>query len=162
MVYYLISSCCAGFSWADLPRGAVLADVGGGIGSQSILVAQAHTHIQVVVEDREQVVSTARSVRVLYSVFLARSPWLTSDSDQAWGPQYAHLFDSGRMSWRTRDFFEAWHPLALPDPGCVEAPSPAVFLLRMVLHNWNDEDCKRGVYLVLPVATKLTSYTTEY
>ena len=42
----------------------MLVDVGGGIGSQSILVAEAHPHIHVVVEDREQVVSTARSVRL--------------------------------------------------------------------------------------------------
>ena len=40
------------------------------------------------------------------------------------------------MSWRTRDFFDAWP--ALPD---VEAP--AVFLLRMILHDWDDADCKR-------------------
>ena len=41
----------------------MLVDVGGGIGAQSILVAQAHPHVHVVVEDREQVVSTAVSVR---------------------------------------------------------------------------------------------------
>ena len=41
----------------------MLVDVGGGIGAQSILVAQAHPHIRVVVEDREQVVATAASVR---------------------------------------------------------------------------------------------------
>ncbi|KAM5545250.1 hypothetical protein V8D89_001361 [Ganoderma adspersum] len=64
------------FPWEDLPQGSVLVDVGGGIGSQSILVAEAHPHIRVVVEDREQVVSTARS---------------------AWGPQYASLFESGRI-----------------------------------------------------------------
>ena len=45
------------------------------------------------------------------------------------------------MSWRTRDFFEAWPPLALPALGPVDAP--AVFLLRLVMHDWKDEDCKR-------------------
>ncbi|KAM5545249.1 hypothetical protein V8D89_001360 [Ganoderma adspersum] len=109
-----------GFAWDALPQGAVLVDVGGGIGSQSILIAQAHPHIHVVVEDREQVISTAAS---------------------AWGPQHAHLFASGRMSWRTRDFFDAWPAL----PGRAEAP--AVFLLRMILHDWNDDDCKRQVIL---------------
>ena len=52
-----------GFSWDTLPDGVVLVDVGGGIGSQSVLVAQAHPHIRVVVEDREQVVATAADVR---------------------------------------------------------------------------------------------------
>ncbi|KAI1787799.1 S-adenosyl-L-methionine-dependent methyltransferase [Ganoderma leucocontextum] len=113
-----------GFPWEELPQGSVLVDVGGGIGAQSILVAEAYPHIHVVVEDREQVVSTAVS---------------------AWGPQYAHLFESGRMSWGTRDFFEAWPALTLPDIGPVG--TPAVFLLRHVLHNWRDEDCKRHVLL---------------
>ncbi|KAM5545079.1 hypothetical protein V8D89_001190 [Ganoderma adspersum] len=44
------------------PANSVLVDVGGGIGSQSIFVAQVHLHIHVVVEDREQVVSTAGSM----------------------------------------------------------------------------------------------------
>ncbi len=62
-----------GFPWEDLPRGSVLVDVGGGIGAQSILVAQAHLHIHVVVEDREQVVSTAASVRPPhFSIYPAR------------------------------------------------------------------------------------------
>ena len=53
----------AGFPWEDLSHDSVLVDVGGGIGSQSILVAEAYPHIHVVVEDREQVASTASSVR---------------------------------------------------------------------------------------------------
>lgn len=61
----LILAPRAGFSWDELPQGSVLVDVGSGIGSQSILVAQAHPHIHVVVEDREQVVSAAGSVRLL-------------------------------------------------------------------------------------------------
>ena len=54
----------AGFSWDALPEGSVLVDVGGGIGAQSIIVAEAHPHMRVVVEDRVQVVSTAKSVRL--------------------------------------------------------------------------------------------------
>ena len=49
------------------------------------------------------------------------------------------------MSWRTRDFFEAWPPLTLPALGPVDAP--AVFLLRLVMHDWKDEDCKRQASL---------------
>ena len=69
-----------------------------------------------------------------------------SDCKQAWGPQYVHLFEAGRMSWRTRDFFEAWPVLTVPALGRVDAP--AVFLLRMILHDWNDQNCKRGVFLL--------------
>ena len=120
----------------------MLVDVGGGIGSQSILVAEAHPHIHVVVEDREQVVSTARSVRFSSFCYDASpSSSLISSSEQAWGPQYAHLFESGRMSWRVRDFFEPWPALALQTLGHVDAP--AMFLLRMILHDWDDADCNR-------------------
>ena len=120
----------------------MLVDVGGGIGSQSILVAEANPHIRVVIEDREQVVSTARSVRFSSSCYDASpSSSLISISEQAWGPQYAHLFESGRMSWRVRDFFEPWPSLALPVLGQVD--TPAVFLLRMILHDWDDADCNR-------------------
>ncbi len=45
------------------------------------------------------------------------------------------------MSWRTRDFFEAWPPLTLPALGPVDTPS--VFLLHLVMHDWKDDDCKR-------------------
>ena len=57
------TACYVGFPWEGLPHDSVLVDVGGGIGSQSILVAEAHPHIRVVVEDRERVASTAASVR---------------------------------------------------------------------------------------------------
>ncbi|RPD58012.1 S-adenosyl-L-methionine-dependent methyltransferase [Lentinus tigrinus ALCF2SS1-7] len=109
-----------GFSWEDLPEGSVLIDVGGGIGATSIIVAEAHPHLRVVVEDREQVVSTAVS---------------------AWGPQYAPLFESGRMSYRPRDFFESWDPLTLSDGKTVNAPS--VFMVRLVLHDWSDDDSRK-------------------
>lgn len=54
----------AGFTWEDLPQGSVLVDVGGGIGATTIIVAEAHPHLRVVVEDRAQVASTAISVRL--------------------------------------------------------------------------------------------------
>ncbi|KAI0762979.1 S-adenosyl-L-methionine-dependent methyltransferase [Fomes fomentarius] len=109
-----------GFSWEDLPHGSVLVDVGGGIGATSIIVAEAHPHLRVVVEDRARVVSTAVS---------------------AWGSQYSHLFESGRMSYRPRDFFHPWDALTLPD--LVPISSPSVFLVRLVLHDWQDDDARK-------------------
>lgn len=113
-------SILKGFSWEDLPHGSVLVDVGGGIGATSIIVAEAHPHLRVVVEDRAQVVSTAVS---------------------AWGPQYSHLFESGRMSYRPRDFFHPWEPSTLLDLGPISSPS--VFLVRLILHDWQDGDARK-------------------
>ena len=46
------------------------------------------------------------------------------------------------MLWRVHDFFGLWPTLALPAlDGRVDAP--AVFLLRMILNDWDDADCKR-------------------
>ena len=56
------------FSWDALPEGSVLVDIGGGIGATSIIVAENHPHIRVIVEDREQVISTAREVRFFLSL----------------------------------------------------------------------------------------------
>ncbi|KAI0653620.1 S-adenosyl-L-methionine-dependent methyltransferase [Cubamyces menziesii] len=100
------------FPWKELPQGAILVDVGGGVGSTSMAIAQAYSHIHVVVEDREQVVDNAPN---------------------AWGPEHQPLLKSGRVTWRSRDFFAKWEPLALKR-------DPNVFLLRLILHNWQDED----------------------
>ena len=56
---------CAGFPWADLPKDSVVVDVGGGIGSVSVKVAEAFPHLRFVVEDRAPVVALAQHVRAL-------------------------------------------------------------------------------------------------
>ncbi|KAI0373418.1 S-adenosyl-L-methionine-dependent methyltransferase [Pilatotrama ljubarskyi] len=95
-----------GFPWAELPPDSVLVDVGGGIGPSSDQV--------VVVEDRIQVVEAAPS---------------------SWGPKYAPLFKSGRITFRARDMLSPWEPLT-------SGETPDVFLLRLVLHDWQDEDSR--------------------
>ncbi|KAI9063980.1 S-adenosyl-L-methionine-dependent methyltransferase [Trametes sanguinea] len=102
-----------GYPWASLATGSVLVDVAGGLGSTSLTVATAHPHIEVVVEDRPQVVEIAPS---------------------AWGETFAPLFESGRMSFRTRDIFGPWTPLP-------SGKTPDVFLIRLILHDWPDRKC---------------------
>ena len=60
---------------------------------------------------------------------------------QEWEPQYTHLFESGRMSFRARDFFESFSPVEVPGLGSVA--SPAVFLVRLIMHNWQDEPARK-------------------
>ena len=60
---------------------------------------------------------------------------------QSWGPEHAKLFESGRMSWRARSCLDPWTPLMVPSLGAITVPT--VFLIRIVLHDWNDEDAAK-------------------
>lgn len=50
------------FPWKNLPEDAVVVDVGGGIGSTSMVLANAYSHLRFVVQDRPNVVAVAPSV----------------------------------------------------------------------------------------------------
>ncbi|TBU26516.1 O-methyltransferase [Dichomitus squalens] len=100
-----------GFPWHELPQDSVVVDIGGGIGSVSVILAEAYPHLRFVVEDREPVVAIAR--------------------------QHADLFSSGRLSYHTQDFFAPRGSFEVPGVGTVSQPT--VFLLRAVAHNWPDE-----------------------
>ncbi|KAJ7088438.1 O-methyltransferase [Mycena belliarum] len=49
-----------GFRWADLPTDSVIVDVGGGVGSTALAIAQAVHHVNLVVEDRASVIEDAK------------------------------------------------------------------------------------------------------
>lgn len=44
-------SCFVAFNWASLPQDSVVVDVGGGIGSSSLVLAKAQPHLKIVVQD---------------------------------------------------------------------------------------------------------------
>ena len=55
----------AGYTWGQLPEGSLIVDIGGGIGSKSLVLAQHHSQLRFVVQDREPVVRDAVEVCVL-------------------------------------------------------------------------------------------------
>lgn len=54
-----------GLNWASLPENSLVVDVGGGVGSQAMLVARANPKLKVVIQDREGTIAQAREVRLL-------------------------------------------------------------------------------------------------
>jgi hypothetical protein len=52
----------AGYAWENLPQDSLVVDVGGGVGSQSLLLALHHPHLHFIVQDRESVVGDAVEV----------------------------------------------------------------------------------------------------
>ncbi|KAJ8502698.1 hypothetical protein ONZ45_g11512 [Pleurotus djamor] len=49
-----------GFKWGDLPAGATIVDVGGGLGHNTLSIAKEHRHLKCVVQDRAAVIEQAK------------------------------------------------------------------------------------------------------
>ncbi|KAK7689556.1 hypothetical protein QCA50_007348 [Cerrena zonata] len=79
-----------GFPWMDLPEGSVVVDVGGGIGSTSMLLAKAFGHLRFVIQDRPQVAEMG------FSMWKTRCP---------------ELLDEGRAAFLAHDFFGPQPPI---------------------------------------------------
>jgi O-methyltransferase domain len=56
------SNVLAGYDWERLPEGSLVVDVGGGVGAQSLTVAQHHPQLRFVIQDRESVLGDATDV----------------------------------------------------------------------------------------------------
>lgn len=108
-----------GFPWHSLPPSAVVVDVGGGIGSTSMLLAYAFPHLRFLVQDRAPVVEMGEA---------------------AWRKRCPEFLDSGRATFQAHDFFTPqppW-PAVLQADNRGQSASPAVFLLRVITHDWPD------------------------
>lgn len=73
-----------GFDWKGLQNDALIVDVGGGIGSQSMTLAQTYSHLKFIIQDRQEVVQSAR---------------------QYWDGQLPGALSSERVKLQVHDFF---------------------------------------------------------
>jgi hypothetical protein len=62
---FIILLAASDFDWKGLKEGAIIVDVGGGVGSQSMALAQHFSHLHFVLEDRQSVLNDAILVRYL-------------------------------------------------------------------------------------------------
>lgn len=135
----------SGFDWQSLPKGSVIVDVGGGIGSTSMLLAHAYSDgrdissdedvpgLKFIIQDREVVVDMG---------------------EKAWKDKCPELVDSGVARFQGKaPIVHIWmvtltfylmrmftvHDFFLPQP----VKNAAVFLLRVVLHDWPDAFAQR-------------------
>ncbi|KAJ7691351.1 O-methyltransferase [Mycena rosella] len=75
-----------GFKWADLPADSVVVDLGGGVGSTTLVIANAAQQVRLVVQDRASVIEDAK----LY-----------------WADAAPELLQMGRIKLQVHDFFTA-------------------------------------------------------
>ncbi|KAG7095079.1 hypothetical protein E1B28_005867 [Marasmius oreades] len=100
------------FDWELLPRGSLIVDVGGGIGSTMMLLAHAFSrpgdedamNFKFIIQDRQVVVDMG---------------------EKAWRAKCPEYLDLEIAEFKVHDFFT-------PQP----IKDPAVFFLRVVLHDW--------------------------
>ncbi|KAK0200006.1 hypothetical protein DFS33DRAFT_1388306 [Desarmillaria ectypa] len=108
-----------GFDWHALPRGSVVVDVGGGIGSTSMFLAHAFSHpidednigLKFIIQDRPVVVEMG---------------------EQQWRSKCPELLDPDIAQFQVHDFFT-------PQP----IKNAAVYFLRVILHDWPDSFAQR-------------------
>ncbi|KAH0826054.1 hypothetical protein J3R83DRAFT_7341 [Lanmaoa asiatica] len=159
------------FDWYCLPKGSTIVDVGGGIGSTTMTLARAlndprgdsakkqddpyHEELQptsaaaprrsklpsdpsLMSSDEPQHNTAAKNDANLRFVVQDR-PVVTALGIEAWRSKCPEMLESGQIVFQDQDFFE-------PQPH-FEPPHltrhPAVYILRVILHDWPDELARR-------------------
>ncbi|KAF8443678.1 hypothetical protein L210DRAFT_3502471 [Boletus edulis BED1] len=170
-----------GFDWYSLPKGSTIVDVGGGIGSTTMVLAhalndpkadsaerrdRAHneelepTSVAVpphqpklpvdpsLMASAEPRNNTAAKNEVNIRFVVQDRPIVTALGVEAWRSKFPEMIESGQVVFQDHDFFEPQLPFEPPHI----ARHPAVYILRVVLHDWPDE-CARRILINLRVAS---------
>jgi hypothetical protein len=86
----------AGYAWERFPEGSLVVDVGGGVGAQSLMLANHHPQLRFVVQDRQSVVGDAIEVCALIKSLTN----ICSDNiylPQYWKRNMPDALESGRV-----------------------------------------------------------------
>ncbi|KAG5734155.1 Sterigmatocystin 8-O-methyltransferase [Termitomyces sp. T112] len=120
-----------GFDWHNLPRGSIIVDVGGGIGSTSMLLANAFCRSGG--RGKSSPVSPSfsgspgrkREEDLGFKFIIQDRPVVVEMGEKAWRAKCPELLDSGIAQFQVHDFF-TMQPIR----------NAAVFFLRVILHDW--------------------------
>ncbi|KAF8128341.1 S-adenosyl-L-methionine-dependent methyltransferase, partial [Boletus edulis] len=132
-----------GFDWYSLPKGSTIVDVGGGIGSTTMVLAHALNDPKADSAERRD---PKNEVNIRFVV--QDRPIVTALGVEAWRSKFPEMIESGQVVFQDHDFFEPQLPFEPPHI----ARHPAVYILRVVLHDWPDE-CARRILINLRVAS---------
>ena len=96
-----------GFDWATIPNGTVV-DVGGGIGTQSLIIAQEYPELKLVIQDLPSVIEDAKKVCQMYRLMKSLVLFVLIVLGR---------IDSGSVAvWESNPSRSAWDPIVLGVP----------------------------------------------
>lgn len=72
MTNFFVRDSTGGFDFGAVEKGGIVVDVGGGVGSSTLMLAKKNSHLKFVVQDREPVIAQAQGVRLFLHQTLYR------------------------------------------------------------------------------------------
>jgi hypothetical protein len=90
-----------GFKWSALPEKTLIVDVGGGIGSISLEIAQANPHLRFLIQDKQAVIREGEQVSLVEVVFHRDLTVLV----QHWETELPGALAAGRVSFGGQTLF---------------------------------------------------------
>ncbi|KAJ3536842.1 hypothetical protein NM208_g6551 [Fusarium decemcellulare] len=123
-----LSHLIRGFDWAGLPANSLVVDIGGSTGHASFALAAAYSHLRFEVQDLDAVVNGQEA-----------------GQKQEEAAQKHNAGSAAPVSFKAHSFFE-------PQP----TTGAAVYMLRMIIHDWPDAEAKTILSNLVPAlaATK--------